>query len=404
MRVLLLKGASQYDVLRHFQEELAAGFAARAWDVSVLDLLAMDREAFLARLAAERADLVFSFNIAGDVTDGLGRSVSEIAGAPHVVQLVDYPLSDMERFERITRTTALLTIDPSHGEAIERLFGPHRFSYVGFSPHGGMGSPVPLPDDARAYLAHRDIAVLFAGTYYRSQLPPWEEGGVPPFLQEVFREAARRALTAEWLAPQEAFDGVLAEAGIDLSSPDAVPVRALAGFVQEHIRQERRFLFLKAAARVGLPLTVVGKGYEEASALFPNMTALGPRPVQEVLGLMARSRIVANTSANFGRGSHERPLSAMRAGAVALSDHTAFFAGNFAEDEIALFRWQHLEDDLARLAGRLNDPETLFAMAKAGQAKAVAGHGWAHRIEAIIAAGKAAAANLNLPGVRPLTP
>jgi spore maturation protein CgeB len=106
---------------------------------------------------------------------------------------------------------------------------------------------------------------------------------------------------------------------------------------------------------------------------------------------MARSRVVLNVNANFGAGSHERPLCGMNAGAAAASDVSAFYAANFkVGEEIALYRWRDLEAGLAAVAELAKDAEAAFAMAQAGQRRVVAEHRWINRVETVIAAAEAA--------------
>lgn len=397
MKVILIKGESQYGVLPYFLNDIGEGFTARSWEVMEIDLCAVSVEECVNSLETGKPDLVFSFNIAGELVDGRGRRIFDIAGAPHILQLVDYPLHTLDRLNRTAPSTGLLMVDPSHVQAMKTLYPPNRFAYLGFSPHGGMGEVEPLPDAAEAFAANRDIPVFFAGTFYRPETPPWVTEAVPPALQDIFHEALRRALAVEWLPAQEALDGVLRDAGLDISGrdEDCLQVRRLAGFVHQQVRVERRYRFFQAAARVGLPITVAGSQYEVDAETFPNLQILGPKPVEEVLALMRRSRMVASISANFGRGSHERPFTAMLAGAAAISDYTTYFSNAFTDGEIALFRWQHLDEDLARIAELLRDPAALFEMARAGQAKAAAEHRWSNRVDGIIAAGKAVAKKLN---------
>ena len=77
----------------------------------------------------------------------------------------------------------------------------------------------------------------------------------------------------------------------------------------------------------------------------------------------------------------------MLAGAVAASDFSTYYADQFdAGREMVLFRWQHLEQDLAALRDLAEDPARLFEIAPAGQNKTSRNHRWANRVDAIIAA------------------
>ncbi len=101
--------------------------------------------------------------------------------------------------------------------------------------------------------------------------------------------------------------------------------------------------------------------------------------------------MVLNINANFGAGSHERPLTALMAGAAPATDHSRFYEAQFkVGEEIAIYRWKSLHDDLAALGRFSDDPAAVLAMARAGQARVLAEHRWANRIDAILSAAAAA--------------
>jgi hypothetical protein len=398
LRVVLFKGASQYDVLRGFIDEIAAAFTARGDTAEIVDLTRMrndrDLEALLAR--QRPADLAFSFMIMGNYRDRRGRTVSQIIEAPHVVQYVDYPLSHGDRFIQTASDAALLLVDPSHIDAICHAFGPKRFPYAWFSPHAGLGAPHPLPSTAHAFAAERPIRVLFAGSFYRAEEPPWRD--FPDDFKQIYAEAAERMLAQEWLPPHEALERVLRTHGIaaPFYQPDELQtIRILSAHVLQWVRQVRRQRFFETAARVGLKLTVCGNGYDGELKRYPNVEYLGPRTYAQTIDLMRQTRLAVSVTSVFGQGSHERPLTAMLAGAAAASDWSEFFALNFTEDrEIALFRWMQLEEDLYALRELAENPAKLFDMAAAGQAKAARSHRWANRIDAFVAAAGAVRAGV----------
>jgi hypothetical protein len=349
--------------------------------------------------AGGRLDLVFSINIAGNFVDRMGRPMIEVTGAPHVVQYVDYPLHDLKRFTATSPGTALLFVDPSHVRTVEKLFGPDRFAYLAFSPHGAVGSPRQSPGQAETFVDRRPIPVLFAGTYYRPNKDIWN--AYPIEIRKVFWAAVDIAMSAEWISPLDALDLALTAHGLDpngvavpdLQAEDLLSVRMLASQVQEWVRTERRERFLAAAARAGLPLTMVGKQCDEGLHQYANIDYRGPVEIAESVRLMQSARLLINLNGNFGRGSHERPFTAMVAGAAVASDYSTYYAQEFEEGrEIALFRWTNLENDLAKIADLARNPKALFEMARAGQAKAMAHHRWDNRIDSVLEAARAASA------------
>jgi spore maturation protein CgeB len=159
--------------------------------------------------------------------------------------------------------------------------------------------------------------------------------------------------------------------------------------VHERVRSHRRFEMLKAAAKAGLPLQVFGAGYERDLYRFKNVTYGGEATLAEVVALMRRSRIVLSVNANFGQGSHERPLSAMAAGAVAATDRSAFYEAQFGADSILQLGWTSLAQDLERLAASVDQADQLLAIAAKGHRMTVAEHRWDNRIDAILRAADA---------------
>ena len=101
MRILVIKGQSQYGGTRLFADEAAAAFDRRGDQADVLDLGL--EGAFPADLLAaagrERHDLVLSFNILGDFRSPGGLTMAELFGCPHVVWHTDYVLTNWDRLQ-----------------------------------------------------------------------------------------------------------------------------------------------------------------------------------------------------------------------------------------------------------------------------------------------------------------
>lgn len=394
MTIVLLKGGSQYGVLPYFIQETAEAFAARGYQTHIEDVgLWEGPEVFTAHMKAlTPIDFVFSVNVFGEFRNAAGETVSQICHAPHVIQYVDWPLhqSHLARLDKTPGSTALLLVDPSHIDDIEQVYGPDHFSHLAFNPHAGVGAPYPIPEDPEAYAEGRPVAAMFAASYSPAGEPPWSAFPTP--VKNVFIDAADMALARETVSFREAIDAALMARGVAVkNNPEVMrPIWRQAYLVEQWVRVRRRQAFFAAAARVGLPLVIFGKGYEEAEH-YPTFQYYGPVDFNNVLGVMRQSRISFNATAMFGRGAHERPFCAMLAGSVAASDYTRYFAEHFeAGRDIALFRWTSLDEDLAAIRELLNDPAALHTIAKAGQEKAQREHRWANRIDAILAAAEAA--------------
>lgn len=389
MRAVFIKGPSHYDVTRLFTDELAAAFTAAGHEAVVVDAVGQADLAATLRAAAQApTDLVHTFGILGDARRLVGQSLGEIFDAPHVLQHVDYPLSHLSRLEATARETVVLTVDPTHVEAIHGTFGSDHFAHVAFCPHAAVGQPVEADGGAEAFADQRPIPILFAGSFRPVGAAPWSEEGAG--IRQIFDRALDLALGTEFLPALNALDRSLRGYGEDPADPRYARMRRHASWVHEQTSQLRRQALLELAGQAGLPVFCVGAGYEGWIERHKSFR-LGPAmSLADTVALMRRSRVVLNANANFGRGSHERPLSAMLAGAAVVTDG-AWWAEQFEPGrEVLSYRWTQLESDLAALAALVDNPEIAYGIGLAGQARAAAGHRFEHRVDAIIAAAKAA--------------
>lgn len=390
MRAVFVKGQSGYDATRIFVDELASAFERRGYAIAVIDALAGPDlgRALIREAAAGPVAFVFTIGILGELRDQQGRSLGQIFGAPHVLQHVDYPLTHLKRLEETAAETALLVVDQTHVHALHSTFGKERYAHVAFGPHGAVGQP-PEPDsDAGQFVARRPIPVLFAGTYYGPEQPPWaNEQGV---LRDIFDAALEAALSAEFVPALEAMDLSLRAHGLDPIDPGLNRVRKYATMIHEQVRRIRRRALLDAVGAAQLPVQIVGSGYEGRFDHFRTFQFLGTASLHEVSRLMRTARLVLNINANFGEGSHERPLTAMLAGAAVASDHSTWWAKHFVENQdLLLYRWQDLDAGLARVTALIDDPETAWSLASAGQRRVVAEHRFDQRTQVILEAAQA---------------
>ena len=296
--------------------------------------------------------LIFTINIAGEFRDSLGRTIRDLYGCPHVVWHTDYILSkNADRVRGTPKSTAMLvgSIRP-RSTPCALIYGQDRFDHLAFFPHPAVGAPAPDDATVAEFVERRPIGVLWSGGFQKPETP-WSavEGPAKALLQE----ALDLALSVEWAPPHEALDHVLASRGLDLADPSIQGAREAAALVDVEVRMTRRFAFLKAVAATGLPLHIVGAGWDEQLHHFKHATYEGPVEMTRMAEFlpMTQSRVVLNTNGNFGAGSHERPFSASLAGAATFSDFSRYYGQVFEPGtSIELFHWKDLAGGMAQLA------------------------------------------------------
>jgi hypothetical protein len=388
MRILIVKGQSQYGGTRLFADEAAAAFRRRGHEVEVLDVgdVADAGPRLLAHAPTAGAELVFTINIAGEFRDSQGRSLSELYGAPHVIWHTDYILSQVARLRATPKSTAVLLVDPTQVEGVKSIYGEDRFDHIAFFPHPAVGQPAADDATLAEFLERRPIEVLWSGSF---QKPEQAWVGIEGPARQVFQDALDLALSLEWIPPLDALDTVLASRGIDLSDPAMAGAREAATLIDVEVRKTRRYEFLKAVAKTGLPLRICGVGWESQLYRFKNATYEGPVEMTRMAELMAQSRLVLNTNGNFGAGSHERPFSASLAGAATFSDFSRYYAQVFEPSaNIELFHWKDLAVGMEKLKALAQDPQRCFEYARSAKAMTLAGHTWDRQVDQILAAGE----------------
>lgn len=385
LRILIIKGQSQYGGVRFFADCAAGAFRRQRHEVDVLDLgHVADGGPPIVRHAqtAGRFDLVFSINILGGFKDGAGRTLRDLYGGPHILWCTDYVLNEVERLRHTPKSTGLLLVDPSQVRAVRSIYGDNRFDFLDFFPHPAAGDAALDDASVSEFIERRPIQVLWAGSF---QTPgrPWADAEGPA--RQVFQDAFDLAISVEWMPPNVALDEVLKSRGVDLADPAFVSARESASLIDTEVRKTRRFEFLKAVAGAGLPLHICGVNWESQLYRFKNVVFEGPVEMPRLMELTAKSRLVLNTNGNFGEGSHERPFSASLAGAATFSDWSAYYGRVFRPSKnIELFFWKDLDQGMASLVALANDPERCWQYACSAKATTLAGHTWDRRIHHVI--------------------
>lgn len=385
MRILIIKGRSQYEGTRTFSDLAAAAFRRAGHVVVLEDLVEVTNVTdWISRLiVGDRPDLIFTINIVGEYRSPAGLTFGQLLGAPHVVWHTDYIFSQTERLRATAPETSLLLVDPTQIDGVHDIFGGERHPGMAFFPHPAACEAAEDDPDETTYAA-RPIPLLWAGTFQRPTRP-WQSA--PATTRRIFETALAEALATEWAPPHAVFDRVLADSGLDLDDPSVMDTRTACRHIDTVVRTTRRFEFIKTLAKSGLPVVICGDDWSGQLYRFRNANWLGPQPMSKVVELMRQSRIVLSTNGNFGAGSHERPFTALLSGALPYTDTSRYYEQIFEDGrDIAMFRWTDLAAGFQRLAHLLDHPGEAFRMVQRGKAKVAAGHTWDARLPLILSA------------------
>jgi len=384
MRILLLRPRSTYDLMRDFAERLRQGIAARGHEVLAVDMTNPGRERAIAAALAARPVAVVGFNATAPdelVHEG-GHAPWDLAGVPLYNLLVDDPLVHWTQLApgwTSTEDMTVLCIDREHAGAVRRDLGlRHRAGYL---PHGGSDADravAPALDDAE-----RPIDVLFPGTWITTSLDPGALGSAPEPARSIVALATER-VTEEGVSARGLAREALRARGLAASPALLWAARDLLIEVDRWLRGQRRLAVLRSLAAAGLRVVVLGERWEQAPPV-PGLSVRRPRVYHDVLDLMGMAKSVLHVGPLFWAGLHERPLSAMANGAVAVTELNDEFGDAFdTGHELLGYRLPEVAELGERVRALLADPRRRAATAAAGRARVLDGHLWEHRADALV--------------------
>ena len=352
-RIVIFQGASCYRVYDHWISTLAAAWESLSYNTCIVHL---NDKATIAEQVyhafTEPAAAYIGFN-------GMGIEFEEHYAAysnrntPFIGIYVDHPAHHHERLIVAGETLTSTFVTPEHIAYAKAIYPHGRYHLL---PHGG--STVPSPAKERHY------TMTFFGSYCPSETiaNSWEQqrGSGTPTMEEMV------ALTDD---------------GSDYLPLAAVGPEAVV-YLDSFLRQQQREQLLVALDIGGVAVDLFGKGWEQLPRSRHRCHA--PLSYPQALEVMAQSRQVLHLSPNFSNGSHERLLSAMINGALAVADQRSFFDKRLRDGETLItYSYDELEALPARLTALTTEEEV--AIAVSGQQHVCSEHTWNQRAQDIVA-------------------
>jgi hypothetical protein len=364
MHIGLFLGDALYGLSGYFLRELSRAWRQAGHQVTDIPVGDDFTRAIQAAVGA-RLDFVFGYNGFGGSLKVGHRSFYDLVGARFVAWFVDHPAHHRERIAELPEGSLVATIDPTH-LAYFPLIGARETAAM-WLPH--FGSPVLNPG------GRRDIAVLVPGSVQNADAirSHWQRR--PP-IAVACEALVERALSRDRIVWHDLLAEVQ-EAGV--TPADAAPEarHAAVAHADKFVRAHRRVAALTSLGRAGIAATVCGH-VDGNIPEFARHDVRGPVPYAQLLRMMGRARLVVDTGAAFPEGSHERGLSAMANGALAVVERNGFWE-RFADDEVHRFGWHEVERLGDEVSILLADPTSLEGKARRGAAAVAGAHLAAHR-------------------------
>lgn len=327
-RLLFFTGV--YDTLDLFTEELSHAFLNMGYETLTLDVKNIqDGLAALAQFIMEpvTAGIVFN-NLAFNMELVEGENLWEKLNIPCINILMDHPCFYHGALAEAPCNAVVLCTDKNHRKYVGRYYP--NIPAAGYLPHAGC---IHIGEYKK--LEERSIDVLYAGGLSASV----NEGIRPDWSKyekfdgkKISEDIYRRLIQNPSMTTEEALEEWFAKSGQEITEDEfrllMTDMRYIEGLAVSYYRERT----VKSLVESGIYVTVYGVGWGACDwASHPNLHYGGKIPAKEVLEKMQDAKIVLSTMTWFKDGTHDRVFNGMLAGAVAVTDTSAYMTENFKD-------------------------------------------------------------------------
>lgn len=365
--VLLIKGASQYNAMRNYIDEIETGFRLAGYHTYVADLLGQSWPYQGEELLfGVRIDVLFTCNAV--FTEA--RRVFEHAW--YVTYMTDHPAYHKKRLESLCDRCVVFTCDRRH-EAYIRRYLPN-IKYVKFVPLAGMAVYKGAP------YCERSREIVFTGSYsdpkkkYEDIFKRTDEYG------GLTRQMAERVISHPGEDLEACLRSCLESAGKEVSDREFHELACEMKWVDSYARSYYRDRVIRSLLESGLPARVFGNGWEQFEGDGKENLILEKGDYYVAMKAVADAKISLNVMPWFKDGFQERVAAAMLSGTAAVTDESRYIRENFADgEELCVYSLERLEELPKKIKWLLSHPAEAERIAEAGRARAKKEMTWQHK-------------------------
>jgi hypothetical protein len=421
MRIIIFEGAIEpLDFqLEEIRRVLVTKYAAEVLVINSKNLLQGLGQ--LENFTKQKVDCLFTMNNLGINLSLSGNSnLWELFQIPIINLIVDHPMNYDEVLLNAPSNMVLGVVDRNHIDYVKRFYPNIR--EVFFFPLGGVPTDSiateNVDDNCTDAVLNRDIDIFYPGgiskPFLGNMVPDDLEKYQKYFDIEKFQHEIFDRLTEE---PAVTFEKAVEDKLVSLSIiPDTLVNKSASNagnsegnilgidasktniesdiFLRQTISD---FRFLEGLAcsyfreniiheiiSAGLKVTVCGNGWNALPiSQEKNFEYLGLVPMNEVLNLMLRSKIVLNTLTWFKAGFHDRIPNAMLRHAASITDESSYINERFPENgkEMLYFSLSEISTLPDIINELLSNDDKRNSMAERGYEKAMREDTWEARVE-----------------------
>jgi hypothetical protein len=226
---------------------------------------------------------------------------------------------------------------------------------------------------------NRKLDAVLAATWMGEATPFWDSHFDPASV-EIFERSIELLSQDMSASPWQAFSTACREKSIVIS-PGPQVFTVLSEMLY-YVRRLDRIRTVRALAESGLPVTIVGSGWDAYTGHRGNLQFLPDQDTSAMIKIYRESKVVLNF--NAANGASERAFTGMLAGAAVLSDFGESLAHAARDGKEIMFFDRSEPDDVAEKLGHLLDTDDGEKIAALGRERTLQEHLWSHRINTLL--------------------
>lgn len=375
MKILLLKGISQYDALRSYIDQWNYILTKQGHETYILDIAILaNLEPLKYFIEQQHPDIVLTCNaICSDYAESClheqGRYVSV---------LYDNPIVHHQRLRKLGKKSVIFSCDRIYADYIRKTYP--NIGVVDFLPLSGLAAP-----GKRTPYEKRKIPLLFTGSYFNVNTAYQALTKFPEGVRKLFSDIADYMIHEPETVLFEALDTILEKRHVSLNETTRTELLHSMSCLDIYLRAYFRDQMMRAVLEADVPIHIFGNGWDKFQCSKKNNIIMEKGYGEVALHMLRNSKISLNIMPWFRAGIQERNISAMLSGAVSLTDSSQYIEEEFCDGkDIALYSLRNLEKLPKQITNLLEDTDGSSAMAEAAYQKAIQKHTWEHRINYLL--------------------
>lgn len=344
MNIVLYKGNFSYNVVNYFVDELGKALERMGNNIQILDLNVGNTDELISKVNEiynKKIDLVLAYNGIDLVFDkrfynALGIVVGNL--------FVDHPLYHIQRLNAcIDKKNMFCGIyDEGAINTIERYLNSN-LNLTHFM-HGGSYS--------KNIYSQRKYDVVVVGGLKSSNDSILEEldrvncGNVKNIVNDIYDKINKNySITLDEYINEELLKYNISKELLNTEELSLV-VQYIYNFIDSKMRYKIRYQAISELINNGIKVDYFGNCDENLFYNNKNFINHGAKDYEEILEIMAESKIIVNDLTYFKNGSHERVFSAMLNKALVISNINNYSHNMYKDNESIVFYDVNKENDL----------------------------------------------------------